>query len=141
LELDAVVHDYNPSTPEVEVGGFQVWGQPGLHNEFEASLYYIVKPCLKQTIKPKMCERTQLPPSPTILHQPSLRRSQDWETAEWREILELMQVANENKCHWETKQVKPCMHPRPSHTKQKLSAIGHQWPSQSMPSSTCPGFC
>jgi hypothetical protein len=24
LELDAVVHDYNPSTPEVEVGGFQV---------------------------------------------------------------------------------------------------------------------
>jgi hypothetical protein len=28
-----LVHTYNPSTQEVEVGGSKVWDQPGLHSE------------------------------------------------------------------------------------------------------------
>jgi hypothetical protein len=28
-----VVYAYNPSTWEIEAGGFHVWGQPGLHSE------------------------------------------------------------------------------------------------------------
>jgi hypothetical protein len=31
MELGVVVHTYNPSTQEDEVGRLQIWGQPGLH--------------------------------------------------------------------------------------------------------------
>ena len=45
-----VVHTFNPRTQEAETGGFlYVLSQPGLHNEFQDSLSYIVRPGLKQT--------------------------------------------------------------------------------------------
>jgi hypothetical protein len=37
----------NSSTWEAEAAGLWVWGQPGLHSEYEASLGYIAK-CLKK---------------------------------------------------------------------------------------------
>lgn len=47
-----VVHNCNLSTQEAETGGLQqVQYKPGLHNEFEASLEYIVRPFLKNTTK------------------------------------------------------------------------------------------
>jgi hypothetical protein len=44
-----VVQGYNPRTNKVETGGSEVWGQPWLHSEFQASLSYIEKPYLKKT--------------------------------------------------------------------------------------------
>jgi hypothetical protein len=35
-----VVYACNPCTQEGDVGGSQVQGQPGLHNEFQVSLVY-----------------------------------------------------------------------------------------------------
>jgi hypothetical protein len=43
-----VVHVYNPSTKEAEVGGSWVQGQHGLQSKFKATLGYIARPCLKK---------------------------------------------------------------------------------------------
>lgn len=37
-----LVHTYNLSTWETEIGGLQICGQPGLLNDFQAYLNYIV---------------------------------------------------------------------------------------------------
>lgn len=45
-----VMHAYNRSTQEVEIGGsLQVQGQPGLQSELKTSLNYIVKLYHKKT--------------------------------------------------------------------------------------------
>jgi hypothetical protein len=44
-----VVHISKPSTQEAEEGGLQVQDQLGLHMEFQASLRYRARPCLKKT--------------------------------------------------------------------------------------------
>ena len=45
-----VGHTFNPSPWEAEAGGsLRVRAQPGLQSEFQASLDYIVKPCLNIT--------------------------------------------------------------------------------------------
>ena len=42
------MHAFNPSTLEAEAGeSLWVQGQPGLHSEFQDSLGYTEKPCLK----------------------------------------------------------------------------------------------
>jgi hypothetical protein len=54
------MHAFNPSTQEAETGR-SLWdpGQPDLHSEFQGSLVYTVRPCLrklktnKQTKPPK----------------------------------------------------------------------------------------
>jgi hypothetical protein len=33
MKLGVLMHTCNPSTQEMEAGGLQVWGQPGLHSE------------------------------------------------------------------------------------------------------------
>jgi hypothetical protein len=38
----------NPNAWEEEARGSQVWGQPDLYSEFQASLHYIERPCLKK---------------------------------------------------------------------------------------------
>jgi hypothetical protein len=43
-----VTHAYNSSTPEAEAGGIQIQGQLWLHRQFQTSLGYRVKPCLKK---------------------------------------------------------------------------------------------
>lgn len=44
-----VVHIFNSSTPEAQVGWpLWSWGQPGLHCEFQTSQRYIAIPCLKK---------------------------------------------------------------------------------------------
>jgi hypothetical protein len=43
-----VAHSCNPSTQEAKAGGLRIWGQPGLHSEFQAILGYIARPRLKQ---------------------------------------------------------------------------------------------
>jgi hypothetical protein len=43
-----MVHTSNHCTQEIEAGGAGVEGQPGFHNEFQASLGYIARSCLKQ---------------------------------------------------------------------------------------------
>jgi hypothetical protein len=45
-----VTHASKPSSQEVEVGGSKVQGQPGLHSEFQGSLGYIVRSCLKESV-------------------------------------------------------------------------------------------
>jgi hypothetical protein len=47
-KLICVVHAYNPSTGDPEVGGSQVLGQLVLHSKFKTSLSYMVKCCLKK---------------------------------------------------------------------------------------------
>jgi hypothetical protein len=45
------MHAFNPSTPEAEAeagGSLWVWGQPGLHQEFQDSRGYIESPISKQ---------------------------------------------------------------------------------------------
>jgi hypothetical protein len=46
-----VVHPYNFSTQEAEVGGSRAHGQPGLHGKFQVTLGYIARPCLKKCKK------------------------------------------------------------------------------------------
>ena len=46
-----VAHTFNPSTQEAESVDFWVQGQPGLQSEFQESLGYTEKPCLKKTKK------------------------------------------------------------------------------------------
>jgi hypothetical protein len=47
-----VVYTLNPSTKEARASGsLWIWGQPGLHTEFQASQVYLVRPCLKKTNK------------------------------------------------------------------------------------------
>lgn len=41
--MDMAVYACNPSTGEVETGGWQVCGQPGLQSKLEASLGYMKK--------------------------------------------------------------------------------------------------
>jgi hypothetical protein len=51
-----VVHFCNLNMWEAEAGGLQVWRQRELHSEFQefqASLGYVVKPCLKKKKKKK----------------------------------------------------------------------------------------
>jgi hypothetical protein len=50
-----VLHNCNPSTWEAEAGGLWVWGQPGLYSKFQASLEYILRPCLKEGKKVCVC--------------------------------------------------------------------------------------
>jgi hypothetical protein len=38
----------NPSTQDAEAGGLRIQGQSGPHSKFQASLGYIVRPCLKK---------------------------------------------------------------------------------------------
>ena len=53
-----VAHAFNPSTQEVEAGGFlRVRGQPGLQSEFQDSLGYTEKPCLIKKKKKRKKER------------------------------------------------------------------------------------
>jgi hypothetical protein len=47
-----VVHAFNPSTWEAEAGRF-LGGRTGLQNEFQDSLGYTEKPCLKKSKKKK----------------------------------------------------------------------------------------
>lgn len=54
-----VVHSCNPSIQEVLVGGLQVWGQTGQHNEFGASLDGTVRPCFNNKWKKKK-QRTEI---------------------------------------------------------------------------------
>jgi hypothetical protein len=42
-----VAHACNPSTQEAEAEGSQIQGQPILHSEFQVSLGYRVRHCLK----------------------------------------------------------------------------------------------
>jgi hypothetical protein len=49
-----VVRAWDPSTWEMEAEGSGVWGQPGFHSEFWASLSYIAKACLKKQYQTKM---------------------------------------------------------------------------------------
>jgi hypothetical protein len=46
-----VLHTCNSSTQEAEVEGSRVQGPPGLHGEFQVSLAYKGRPCLKKKIK------------------------------------------------------------------------------------------
>jgi hypothetical protein len=41
----------NPSTWEAETGGLRVWGQPGLHSQFQSNLCYLIRPHLKNHSK------------------------------------------------------------------------------------------
>jgi hypothetical protein len=49
-----VVHTNNPSTQEVEAEVLQVQGQSGQHNEFQASLRFIMKHYVKKFKSLKM---------------------------------------------------------------------------------------
>jgi hypothetical protein len=40
-----IKHTCNPITVEAEAGGSRVGSQPGLHNELQPSLSYLLKPC------------------------------------------------------------------------------------------------
>jgi hypothetical protein len=56
-----VVHICNLSSGKAKAGGCQGWGWPWLHSEFEASLRYIVRPCLqKQTNKVCTCSEEKM---------------------------------------------------------------------------------
>lgn len=57
-KLDLVVHTYNPSTWEVEVGGSEIQTHPYLHSTFEASLGYM-KLCLEEKAKPQTKNQQQ----------------------------------------------------------------------------------
>jgi hypothetical protein len=59
-----VAHAFNPSTWEVEAGGFlRVRGQPGLQSEFQDSQGYTEKPCLeKPKTKPNQTKPKQKNP-------------------------------------------------------------------------------
>lgn len=47
-----MVDALNLSMQEAEAGGcLWVWGQSGLHREFQASQGYLVRPCFKQETK------------------------------------------------------------------------------------------
>jgi hypothetical protein len=50
LKFGRVVHACNPNTLEFEARGSQVQGQPEIHSEFQVSLSYIVRPCLKKKV-------------------------------------------------------------------------------------------
>jgi hypothetical protein len=43
VDLSVVIHSYDPSVQEAKAGGPGVHSQPGLHNELQASLDYIVR--------------------------------------------------------------------------------------------------
>jgi hypothetical protein len=47
LWLDIAEYAYNPSTWEAETGRSKIPGQPEVHNEFKASLVYIMRLCLR----------------------------------------------------------------------------------------------
>jgi hypothetical protein len=52
LSSGVVAHTFNPITWEAEASSsLWVQGQPGLHNEFQDSQGYKVRPCLKKTKK------------------------------------------------------------------------------------------
>lgn len=48
-----VAQTWGPRTPGTKVGGYQVQGQPGLHEEFKPGLIYRVKLCFKKKKKKK----------------------------------------------------------------------------------------
>lgn len=48
LKLGMIAYSFNPSSWEVEAGE-----QPGLHSEFQASLEYRGRPCLKNECQEK----------------------------------------------------------------------------------------
>jgi hypothetical protein len=53
--MTVVMQAFNASSWEAEAGGFLwVWGQPALQREFQDSLSYLEKPCLKTKIKNKI---------------------------------------------------------------------------------------
>jgi hypothetical protein len=43
-----VIHTCKPSTREASAGRSQMQGQPRLHNEFEVSMGFIARSCLKR---------------------------------------------------------------------------------------------
>jgi hypothetical protein len=49
----------NPSIQRAEAGGLRVWDQPVLHREFQASVGYVGKPCLKK--KKKKSDHNEIP--------------------------------------------------------------------------------
>jgi hypothetical protein len=53
-----VMHAFNPSTPEAEVGGFLSSSPvPGLQSEFQDSQGYTEKPCLEKQERERERER------------------------------------------------------------------------------------
>jgi hypothetical protein len=53
----AMGHRCDPSTQEAETGGSRVWGQSGLHSDFQASLDYITRCCHKMRERERERER------------------------------------------------------------------------------------
>lgn len=48
IQLDKVAPACHPCAGKPEAEGAQTWGQPGLHSDFQVSLDYVIRPCLKK---------------------------------------------------------------------------------------------